>query len=48
MDDFDGKPFRYLPEKRLLYSVGKDLIDSNGAEQDKSGKRLDLPFKIDF
>lgn len=29
-DPFDGRPFRYMPEKRILYSVGDDLTDDGG------------------
>jgi hypothetical protein len=29
-DPFDGKPIRYSPEKRLIYSIGRDRIDSGG------------------
>lgn len=28
-DPFDGNPFRYLPEKAVVYSIGKDLKDSS-------------------
>ena len=28
----DGKPLRYLPAKRLLYSVGEDGVDDGGQE----------------
>jgi hypothetical protein len=31
VDPYDGKPFRYKPEKNIVYSVGEDLIDSDGA-----------------
>lgn len=31
-DPFDGKPLRYLPAKRLLYSVGEDGVDDGGQE----------------
>ncbi len=27
----DGKPIRYSPEKRHIYSVGRDRIDSGGS-----------------
>jgi hypothetical protein len=27
-DPFDGKPFRYLPGKAVVYSIGEDLKDS--------------------
>lgn len=30
-DPFDGKPFKYLPSKGVVYSVGKDLKDSGGS-----------------
>ena len=30
-DPYDGKPIRYSAEKRILYSVGRDLKDSNGS-----------------
>lgn len=29
-DPYDGKPFRYCPSEGIVYSVGKDLQDSNG------------------
>ena len=48
LDDFDGKPLRYRPERRLLYSVGKDLIDSGGAAISPGGSPQDLPFDIEF
>jgi hypothetical protein len=28
-DPFDGRPFRYLPDKAVVYSVGPDLVDSS-------------------
>ena len=48
VDDFDGKPFRYLPGKKLIYSVGPDLKDSGGEEFHQNSESYDLPFKIDF
>jgi hypothetical protein len=30
-DSFDGKPFRFSPARRIIYSVGKDLKDSGGS-----------------
>lgn len=30
LDDFDGKPLRYNPAKKVIYSVGKDLRDDGG------------------
>jgi hypothetical protein len=40
-DPFDGKPIRYLPEKRIIYSVSSDLKDAAGGEGD-------VVFKIEF
>lgn len=31
-DPYDGKRFRYLPEKRLVYAVGQDLKDAGGSK----------------
>ncbi len=47
IDPFDGRPIRYSREKKLIYSVGEDLIDSGG----KIGvdhERFDLVFPINF
>lgn len=48
IDDFDGKPFRYLPDKKLIYSVGPDLKDSGGEGRRGDSENYDLPFKIEF
>jgi hypothetical protein len=45
LDDFDGKPMRYLPDMKLIYSVGTDLKDSHGQKAPGGG---DLPFEIRF
>lgn len=34
IDPYDGKPFRYLPDRRILYSVGQDTIDSDASPED--------------
>jgi hypothetical protein len=31
-DPYDGRPFRYSPEKRVVYAVGMDLKDSDGTK----------------
>ncbi len=36
LDDFDGQPVRYSKEKGVLYSIGKDLVDSGGADETAS------------
>ncbi len=30
LDPFDGEPLRYNPEKQLLWSISKDLVDDHG------------------
>ena len=32
LDDYSGAPLLYDPERRILYSVGKDLVDDGGDE----------------
>jgi len=41
LDDFDGKPLRYNPAKKVIYSVGKDLRDGGGMT-----KREYVDFKV--
>jgi len=48
VDDFDGKPLRYLPAKKLIYSVGDNLKDDGGRAVDEEKKSLDRVFSIDF
>ena len=38
LDDFDGKPLRYSPEKKILYSVGKGLKDVGGSTKEETQK----------
>jgi hypothetical protein len=35
LDNFDGKPLRYNPEKKVIYSVGKDLKDDGGMTKEE-------------
>jgi hypothetical protein len=36
LDDFSGKAIRYSPEKKILYSVGKDLQGVGGFTKDEA------------
>lgn len=47
-DPFDGKPIRYSATKKIIYSVGKDAIDSGGSEGDDWHTMPDPTFKIEF
>lgn len=44
MDDYDGKPLRYRPAERLLYSVGSDFKDDGGIETDSRKHLPDFVF----
>jgi hypothetical protein len=35
LDDYDGKPLRYSAEKKVIYSVGKDLKDAGGMTKEE-------------
>jgi hypothetical protein len=49
LDPYDGKPLRYAPERRLLYSVGNDFIDANGVPAARGlSKDLPPPGQWDF
>jgi hypothetical protein len=39
-DPYDGKPIRYSAEKRIIYSVGMDGVDSGGSTQAESRAAL--------
>ncbi len=45
-DPFDGQPFRYLPEREIVYAVGLDGVDGGGAAPAKGtrGRTGDLVF----
>lgn len=47
-DPFSGEAIKYSPEKRIIYSVGMDLIDSGGSESDDWRRMDDPTFKINF
>jgi hypothetical protein len=36
LDDYDGKPLRYDPAKRIVYSVGRNLTDDGGLTRDEA------------
>jgi hypothetical protein len=47
LDPFDGQPIRYSATKKILYSVGKDGVDSGGSEGDNWQDMPDPTFKIE-
>ncbi len=47
-DPFDGKLIKYSPEKKIIYSVGKDLKNSGGSEGKNWQIMKDPTFKIEF
>jgi len=52
MDDFDSQPLRYSAEKKIVYSVGKNLKDDGGDDRtssaDSAQRHLDLVYRFDF
>jgi len=50
VDDFDGQPLRYLPDRKIVYSVGQNLKDDGGNDSrpGPSNRPLDLVYKFDF
>lgn len=51
VDDFDGQPLRYSLERKIVYSVGKNLKDDGGDDRDTgpyAQRHLDLAYPIDF
>jgi hypothetical protein len=50
VDDFDGQPLRYSPDRRIVYSVGQNLKDDGGndSRHDPSNGPLDFVYKFDF
>ena len=47
-DPFDGAPFRYSAERRLLNSIGENLVDDGGVDGRKQGRRRakDVLFEL--
>jgi hypothetical protein len=53
VDDFDGQPLRYSPDRKIVYSVGKNLKDDGGddrslEEKNHELRHLDVVFPIEF
>jgi len=52
VDDFDGQPLCYSADRKIIYSVGRNLKDDGGDDHisnaDPSKSHLDLVFKFDF
>lgn len=47
-DPFDGKPLKYSPIKKIIYSVGEDKVDSGGVMSDDIKKTPDIVYSIGF
>lgn len=43
VDPFGGKPIRYSREKRVVYSVGSDYIDSGGSAEERDDDATNDP-----
>ena len=42
VDPFDGKPIRYDPAKKIIYSIGTDCEDNGGDEKDDTVVRIEF------
>lgn len=47
-DPFDGRPMKYSKEKKIIWSVGKDSVDSGGSIGDDWREMPDPTFSVDF
>jgi hypothetical protein len=47
-DPFDGEPIRFCPERKIIYSVGKNLIDEGGSKEEHWRGMPDPTFEIKF
>lgn len=48
-DPFDGNPLRYAPEDKIIYSVGTDLEDQGGSDEEDRRQDSEEPtFEIPF
>ena len=47
-DPFDGKPLRYLREKKMVYSVGRDGVDGGGRGDANWRQSEDAVFRLPF
>lgn len=47
-DPFDGKPMRmrYTDHRWIIYSIGPDMVDNEGAKYDKPHKTGDITFEL--
>lgn len=48
LDPYDGKTLKYSAEKKIIYSVGRDLIDAGGSTGDSWQNMPDPTFTINF
>lgn len=51
VDVFDGKPLRYSAQRKIVYSVGKNLKDDGGDDRSNAGpdqNHLDLVYAFGF
>ena len=46
LDDFDGKPLRYIRDAKLVYSVGESLTDDGGIQTTNKVHSTDIMFRL--
>ena len=48
LDDMDGQPLRYDPARKILYSIGLDLVDTGGSDPEIGYDGDDPAWSVDF
>ncbi len=48
LDPYDNKELKYSVDKKIIYSIGKDLKDSGGSTGDDWSKMADPTFTVNF
>ncbi len=38
IDPFDGEPLRYAPSRKIVYSVGTDMVDRGGSDRERADR----------
>lgn len=46
-DPYSGKLYKYNVKKRVIYSVGRNLVDNNGVQKTQWGKDIVLPLFLE-
>ena len=48
LDHFDGRPLRYVRDRRIVYSIGRDLVDAGGANPANPADKFEPTASLAF